>query len=249
MKMMRIFTFLLLILSVVGNSLGQRSSRERRPEVKPRTGNAAVVIDERLALVRKAPSLLSGMVKRLKIGDKVTVFEEKSGDGVLFFRVADATAAGGWLQSEAVVGKFKNNEDQRLFRLILGSTGFTRVQRCAVFLEVFDSPMIRPSILLLYGDLIEEQAGEISKRAARNLVRREMAAARAPEHSFYLNYHELDPYRKLGIGFVVNASTRTIHYNGAAWFEITSKFPKSEQSIEARERIRSLEQKMRPVAP
>ncbi len=235
-------TALVLCLHVIGAA---QKSVNRKVDSKPDIGSTAFVIDQRLSVLRTEPGLYTEPLKRLNTGAEITVFEEKEADGVSFYSVADNTAQTGWIQSEAIAGSFRKNDDDRLARLIFGSSGFVQVERIAIFLKVFENSSIRPTILLLFGDLLEDYASEISAGATETLDRREMAAAQAPVHSFYLNLPELDPYRALGIKFLFNSETNILHYNGDAWFEITRRFPESSQSIEARERIKSLTAKMK----
>ena len=242
--MTRSIASLLIVLIAASLSNAQKVSSSLKSKRTNQNGNTAVVIDERLSVLREEPSLYASPVKRLETGTVVRILAEKTGDGVLFYRASDSTAVSGWIQSESIAGTFRKNDDQRLVRLILGSTGYTQIHRSAIFLDLFPDSTIRPTILLLFGDLVEEHAAAISERATENLIRREMAAARAPLHSFYLNYRDLDAYRMLGIRFLFNANTLILHYNGDSWFEITRKFPESAESIEARERIRALEAKM-----
>jgi hypothetical protein len=84
----------------------------------------------------------------------------------------------------------------------------------------------------------------LSREAARRLKRGEMSATGAPLHSFYLNYTGLDRYRRLGIGFVFNPNTKNLHYDGAAWKEILTKFPKASEAVEAQKRLDSLKEKL-----
>lgn len=237
-------TLLILLCSA---SLAQKARSVRKSTEQSVNGSLAVVIDERLSVLRSDPSLYAVPIKRLKIGTSITVLEEKEGEGVLFYKVAEDTAVVGWIQSEAIAGKFRKNDDHRVYRLMQGSTGFVQVQRGALFLEMFEDSPFRPTVLLLFGDILEEHAEELTKRADEALVRNEMAAARAPIHSFYLNYSELDEYRALGIRFLFNANTKMLHYNGDSWFEVTRRYPESPLSIEARERITSLTKKMKAL--
>ncbi len=244
MRRLLVISGIVLCLHFAGTA---QKSVSKNTEATNVNGSTAFVIDQRLSVLRSEAGLYSEPIKRLATGTEITVFEEKEADGVSFYKVSDKSAQTGWIQSEAIAGSFRKNDDGRLARLIFGSSGFVQVERCAIFLKVFDDSKIRPTILLLFGDLLEDYAAEISKNATEQLDRREMAAAQAPLHSFYLNYPELDPYRELGIRFLFNSSTKIIHYNGDSWFEITRKFPESSQSIEARERIKSLTAKMKTV--
>ena len=180
----------------------------------------------------------------MRLGTRITVFDEQKAEGVTFYKVADPTAGSGWVQGEAFAGTFRKGDDQKLVNLVLASKGFTKIHRATIFLDVFEKSDLRPLMLLLYGDLIEVAADEISGRATENLIRREMAVTRAPVHSFYLNYKELDEYLRIGISFVFNADTKMLHYNGDSWYEILRKFPEAEETIAARERIKSLNEKM-----
>ncbi len=206
--------------------------------------NTAVVVDERLAVLRVEPSLFAKSIQRMRLGRIVAISGSKEADGVTFFRITAAPNNFGWLQSDAVFGKFKRGDDERLARLIQSSDGFEKVERAQIFLETFDTSPLRPAILLLLGDLAEDIALKISADATKKLDRREMSASGAPLHSFYLNYVSLDRYRKIGINFTFNPDTKLLHYDGAAWREIVQKFPASSETAEAQKRLDSLKVKL-----
>jgi hypothetical protein len=153
----------------------------------------------------------------------------------------------GWVQKEAVAGRFRRGDDERLARLVQASDGFEQIERARIFLENFSDSPFRPSILLLFGDLMEEIALKMSADAARRLSRREMAASGAPLHSFYLNYSSLDRYQRLGIGFVFNTRTNLFHYDGTSWREIIKKSPATNEAREAQRRLDALKEKMEAV--
>jgi hypothetical protein len=148
------------------------------------------------------------------------------------------------VQSESVFGKFRRGDDERLARLVQASEGFDQIEIATQFLEIYPVSPLRPAILLLFGDLIEETAVNLSRDATRRLDRREMAASGAPLHSFYLNFVMLDRYRKLGVVFLFNSNTKNFHYDGARWREIVTKFPNSTEAAEARKRLDSLKEKL-----
>jgi hypothetical protein len=127
---------------------------------------------------------------------------------------------------------------------VQSSDGFDQIDRAKIFLETFADSPFRPSILLLFGDLMEEVALKLSAEAAKRLSRREMAATGAPLHSFYLNYSSLDRYQRLGIGFLFNSSTKLFHYNGASWREIIQKSSTTNEAKEAQRRLDSLKEKL-----
>lgn len=240
----------LLLLFVFLNFNLEAQKRIVKPKPKPvavQNSDKAIVIDERLAILRNAPSLFAKPLQRMRRGRVVTISEAREADGVTFYRVIAVPNTSGWVQKEAVAGKFRRGDDERLARLIQASDGFEQIERAQIFLENFTDTPFRPSILLLFGDLMEEIALKMSAEAAKRLSRREMAASGAPLHSFYLNYSSLDRYQRLGIGFVFNSNTKLFHYNGASWREIVAKSPTANEAKEAQKRLDSLKEKMEAV--
>ena len=231
-----------------------QAQKNRRPQIikKPsvvrqpprETVNTAIVVDERLAVLRSAPSLYAPPVQRMRRGRILAISGSKEADGVTFYRVLVPPTGYGWVQSEAVVGKLRRSDDERLARLVQTSDGFEQLERAMLFLDNFPQSPLRPAMLLLTGDLIEGSARKISLEAARRLDKREMTASGAPVHSFYLNYIALDRYRKLGINFVFNAETKNLYYDGATWKELVEKFPKTSEVAEAQKRLVVLKENM-----
>lgn len=205
---------------------------------------AAVVIDERLSVLRDAPSLFAKVVQRMRRGRNVNIIGSKENDGVTFYRINAPPNNSGWVQAEAVAGKSHKGDDARLAKLVQSSEGFEQIDRAQIFLDTFSDSSLRPAILLLMGDLMEETALKLSSEAAKRLDRREMAASGAPLHSFYLNYTSLDRYNRLGVNFLFNANAKQFHYDGANWREITKKSPKSNEAVEAQKRLDALKEKM-----
>lgn len=240
-----LFLTLLCILFAFSSVDAQKRSGNSRQNNEKAKGNAAMVVDERLSVLLTEPSLYALPIQRMQRGRKLLVLRSKEADGVTFYQVQTSSKeTTGWVQSDAIVGNFRRNDDQRLANLVQASGGFAQIDRAVFFLSYFPESGMRPSILLLLGDLIEEEALSLSIKAAKRLDRREMAASGAPLHSFFLNYSGLDRYRKLGIRFLFNIETRAFHYDGGSWFELLSKFPKSEEAKEASRRLATLKEKM-----
>lgn len=208
----------------------------------------AVVVDERLAVLRVEPSLYARPIQRMRRGRLLSVTGTKTADGVTFYRVTVPPNNYGWVQADAVIGKTRRDDEERLVRLVQASEGFEQMERATLYLENFPNSPLRSPILLLLGDLAEENAMKLSTEATRRLNRREMSATNAPLHSFYLNYSGLDRFRKINIDFLFNSATKTFHYDGASWKEIISKFPKSAEVVEAQKRLDSLKQKLERTA-
>jgi hypothetical protein len=252
MKRSHLFTLLLLILSLTFNANAQKGRVTPKTIKKPAIAaqkmvenrNAAIVVDEKLAVLRAEPSLFARPIQRMRVGRVVSISGSKQADGVTFYRVSAPPNNYGWVQSESVIAKSKRGDDERLAKLVQSFDGFEQIECATLFLETFSASPLRPPILLLLGDLMEETALKISRDATRKLNRREMAASGAPLHSFYLNFVSLDRFRKLGIGFLFNSNTKLLHYDGAAWKEIVRKFPQSNEAAEAQKRLDALKQKL-----
>jgi len=247
MKCSLVSIFLVIFVAFAVETQAQ-NRRRFPPKIKnpiaAQPSNKAVVIDERLAVLRAEPSFNAKPIMRMRNGRQVSISASREADGVTFYRITTPPNNYGWVQAEAVFGKFRRGDDARLARLVQSSEGFEQIERAQSFLELYSDSTIRPAILLLLGDLVEETALKLSTEATRRLDRREMSASGAPLHSFYLNYVSLDRYRRLGVNFVFNSNTKLFHYDGASWREIIKKSPKSAEAIEAQKRLDSLKEKM-----
>lgn len=243
--------FFLVFLALTLSAQAQNKRRFFTPAKKPIVSKsaaenirAAIVIDERLAVLRAEPSLYARPVQRMRRGRLLAVTGVRTIDGVTFYRVNVPPANYGWVQSDAVIGRSRRADEERLVRLVQASEGFEQIERGTLYLENFPNSPLRPAVLLLLGDLSEENALKLSTEATRRLDRREMAATSAPLHSFYLNYVGLDRFRRAGIDFLFNPATKTFHYDGANWREIIRKFPASAEASEAQKRLDALKVKM-----
>ena len=240
--------FLIPFVFLAFVSLTQAQNKRRTLPIKqPEKPNTAIVIDERLAVLREQPSLYADSIQRMRTGRVLAISGSKQTDGVTFYRVIVPPKNYGWVQAEAVISKNKRGDDERLVKLVQASEGFEKIERASIFLDNFPNSLLRPAILLLLGDLAEVITLKLSRDATRQLDRNEMSVTGAPLHSFYLNYSSLDRYRKLGISFWFNASAKLYHYDGTVWREIIAKYPKSNEAAEAKKRLDSLNEKMKPV--
>jgi len=225
---------------VIPTAKGKANSTKQLREI----GVTAIVMDETLSVLRMKPSLFAESVQRMRRGRKVQILGAADADGVKFYRVSAPPNNTGWVQADALFGKFRTGDEERLARLVQASDGFDQIELAVNFLEIYPDSQFRPSILLLFGDLLEETCAKLSKDANSRLSRREMAASAAPLHSYYLNFVSIDRYRKLGVLFLFNSPSKTFHYDGASWREIVKKYPASAEALEAQKRLDSLKQKM-----
>ena len=248
MKLPYFLIFLALFISFPFSTQAQKrrpaSAARNAASVPTEAGQKAVVIDETLSVLRAKPSLYADPIQRMRRGRKIQIQSVVEADGVKFFKVSAPPASTGWVQADAVFGKFRPNDERRLAALVQASTGFEQIEVAALFFELYPESPLRPAIQLLYGDLLEETAARLSRDVLSRLSRKEMAASGAPLHSYYLNFVSLDRYRKLGINFLFNASTRQYHYDGASWKELIAKSPLSAESAEARKRLDTLKTKL-----
>jgi hypothetical protein len=195
----------------------------------PKGGRIAVVVDERLAVLRLTPDVTGVLIRRVARGRFVAIRgAKKSLDGVLFYRVSVSSRTQGWMQREAVVSGSQQDDDQRLLSLILSSSDFDRIARARIFLNVFPRSTLRPRVLLLFGEAAEEAAARLTRDAFRRLG--------VLDFAYYLNYTGLDRYNRQGIRFRFDRTTRQFHYDGAAWKELIRRYPKSPEAIKAAER-------------
>jgi len=226
---------LLLLLAVPCVAQGQG---RRRP---PAGGRIAFVVDERLSALRDAPRHSANLLQRLGRGRVVAVSGVREArDGVTFLRVAVTSRTSGWVQAEALVRPSVTGEDARLLRLVRGSAEFDRLARARIFLDAFPRSLLRPAVLLVFGDEAEAAAARLSRDAARRLDTREMEASGASTASYFLNFNGLDRLNRLGVKYNFDSATKQFRYDGAAWREILTRYPRSAEAAEARRRLERL---------
>ncbi len=235
------------VLFVFAFCISAVSQTKPRPNAKPKSpeiGKQAVVIDESLSVLRKEPSLYAESVQRMSRGRVVTISGVAEADGVKFYKVVVPPKNWGWVQADAVFGKFRPADEQRLFELTKVTDGFEKLEIAAEFFMLYPTSALRPKMLLLYGDGAQDMTSYLSKQAAGRLKKGEMEASGAPMHSYFLNFNQLDRYRKLGITYLFDEKLKQYHYDGASWIEITKKFPNSHENAEAVKRIAALKKIM-----
>jgi hypothetical protein len=196
-----------------------------------------VVVDERLAALRAAPQFSAPFLRRIGRGRIVTLLEtQRNRDGVVFYRVAVTRRTRGWLQREAVATPARAGDDARLLELIKASRNFDRIARARIFLDAFVRSPHRPAVLLIIGEEAEKAAVKLSQDAARRLDAEDLGATGASLTSYFLNYSGLDRYRRQGIVFTFDPTTRQFHYDGAAWRELVRRYRGSAEAAVVRQR-------------
>lgn len=235
----------LVLVCFVASDAQKRKPASRSASVRSsEAARFAVVIDESLSVLRTRPSLFAEPVQRMRRGRRIQIIGSTEADGVRFYKVSVPPSKFGWVQSDAVFLRSRGADEERLARLILAADGFDQIELAIAFLDIYPASEIRPPVLLLLGDLLEDAASKLSRDATSRLRRREMAASGAPLHSYYLNFNMIDRYRRLGITFLFNSSLRTFHYDGQTWTELVRKYPGTNEAAEAKKRLDSLQEKM-----
>jgi hypothetical protein len=206
----------------------------------PTGGRPGIVVDERLAALRRTPSLSGDLVRRLGRGRRVAIRGSKTNpDGVVFLLVNVTSRTHGWIQREAVVSNSRSGDDQRLLDLIKAANGFDRIVRARIFLDHFPRSPLRPTVLLILGNTAQSQAQDLSRAAAKRV---HQFPASAPEFTYFLNYTGLDRYNRQRVTFIFHAPTKRLYYDGAAWRELLRRDPNSPEAIEARAHLTALHQ-------
>ena len=219
--------------------VGFLSARISFPKA-PTGGRLAIVVDERLAALRREPQLRGRLLKRLSRGRLVAIRASRtSPEGIVFFLVNVTSRTHGWIQREAVVSARHKGDDGRLFELINTSQGFDKIVRARIFLDHFPRSPLRPQVLFLLGNTAEDLAPKLSREAAKRL---NGSMGAAPEFSYFMNYSALDRYNRQRVGFVFKRATRSFHYDGAAWRELLRRYPNSPFAPDARKRLAQLEE-------
>jgi len=227
-------TLILLLVFLALFASAEVCGQKRRV---PPGGRVAVVVDERLSVLRAAPDLRSRLIERLSRGRLVSIRGERVIDGLRFYRVAVTRRTTGWLQSEAIVVPWRPGDDRRLLTLIENSDEFDRIVRARTFLNTFPRSPLSPRVLALYAGGADEVAAKLSREAQRHLGKAELPANGAPEYSYYLNYNGLDRYNRAGITFTFDRTSKTFSYEGRAWREILKHYPNSPEAVEARKHL------------
>lgn len=209
-------------------------AQKRRP---PAGGRLAVVVDERLAVLRDAPNLSAQLVQRLSRGRIVAIRgASKPNMGVVFYKVNVTRRTKGWIQAEALMIPSRRGDDMSFQRLIMASNGFDRIARARIFLNHFPHSPLRPAVLSVLAQAGEVAAERLSKEARRRLDPNETAATGAKEFSYFLNYSGLDRYNRQGIRFLFDSTEKRFLYDGAAWRELLHRYPHSPEAAEAQKR-------------
>ena len=237
-----------VILWLVSQPLGQSAkANPRRPNQRIAQSQAtrrvsfvkAVVIDDRFSALRREPSLQSEVIHRLRLGHTVYIIHPGNEEThSAFCRIAASRRTRGWIYRTAIAVQGRAGEDQRIMRLIEGtSDGLERIALCRILIERFGQSPLVPRALLIMGDEGERAAETLTQRARKRVGEAAGASAISGLRDLYLNDSILDRYSKLRIVFDFNEQTREYIYDGKAYRDLVSRSPHSEEALLARQRL------------
>lgn len=197
------------------------------------------VVDHRLSALRRQPDQKSHVLRRLSLGRPVYVFGSKQTYNTpLFYRVAVTRRTRGWIHSKAVVIPGRAGHDQVVWSLIRESeSDFDRISLCRILLERFQRSRYVPKAFLQIAGDAESAGTELTRRARRRLSHLEADQNGITIRDFYLNDPALDRYNRLGIRFDFDSQTGSLIYDGEAYRELISRFPRSAEAETARSRL------------
>lgn len=207
----------------------------------------ALVVDDRLSVLRRDPDLRSQAIQRLRVGRQVYITgsgKTKAGEPT-FFRVAVTRRTRGWIHASAVAIPGRTGEDRRVLQLAeTASEGLDRIVLCLLLRERFKSSSLVPRALILMAEEAERAAATLTRRAARRVATISPGDARTGLRDYYLNDAALDRFSKLRISFDFDQVRGEYVYDGAAYRAIVRRFPASDSAIIARQRLAILERRL-----
>jgi hypothetical protein len=216
------------------------SAEAASPAARP-PFSKAVVVDERLSALRQSADIHSPVLKRLRIGRTVYITSSKRGQPA-FYRVAVTRRTRGWIHQDAVARPGRAGEDERVLRVIEATNdGLDRIALCELFLERFSPSRHSPRVLLLLAEEAERAAAALTQHARRRLKTIGEAAGGPKTEDFYLSDPGLDRYSRLRIAFRFDAAQTRYAYDGKAYRDLASRYPKSAEAETARRQIANLD--------
>jgi len=230
---------------VKSNQSGSLKSAAISEAAKRPTFSKALVIDDRISVLRREASLQSEALRRLRLGHVVFVTHGNSDRAALpFCRVAVSRRTRGWIHRSALAMPGRVGEDQRLMRVIdTTHDGLDRIQLCRILIEYFGRSPHVPRALLLMGEEAERAAESLSQRARKRIPESIGAASNAQVRDYFLNDPGLDRYSRLHIVFEFNEATSDYVYDGQAYRELVRRYPTAQEAAIARRHLSSTREK------
>ncbi len=202
------------------------TAQTRRKTVTP--GQRAIVVDERLSVLRTQPDVKAPLSQRLRRGRVVGILGvKKSKDGQQFFRVSVTRNTRGWVLAEAVAKSGNAADGERLLNLVEDTDDdFIKARLAKLCADEFRSTPSAPRCLLKLGEAADSAAERLTRDAKRRVGNEEPSAGLS-KRDYFLNFVGLDRYNRVGVIFDYDEKTERIVYDGEAYRELARRYPKS----------------------
>lgn len=211
------------------------------------SSSRGIIIDDRLAVLRKEPDIQGQVVRRLRIGRPVQIVETRrpTASQPGFYRVAVTRRTRGWIHEAAIAVPGKAGEDKRVLDLLTAmDDSFDRLTLCHLFIEKFNNSPLLPQALLLFGEEMERAASNLSRTSSRRLKNLPDTVAANRRRDYYLSDSGLDRYSKLGARFTYAEKTGEYLYDGQAYRDLLKRFPRSRQAEAAQRHLDEAKEKL-----
>ncbi len=202
------------------------TAQTRRKTVTP--GQRAIVIDERLSVLRTQPDIKAPLSQRLRRGRVIGIRgAKKSKDGQQFLRVSVTRNTQGWVLAEAVAKSGNAADAERLLKLVEETDDdFIKARLAKLCADEFRSTSSAPRCLLKLGEAADRAADRLTRDAKRRVGDEEPSAGLS-KRDYFLNFVGLDRYNRVGVIFDYDEKTERIVYDGEAYRELARRYPKS----------------------
>lgn len=198
----------------------------------------AVVVDNGLSALRKAPSLTATCLRRLKVGRAIYIIStHKSQNGIKYYFVAVTRRTRGFIDASALVSPSQKGDDGHLAELIETAEGVDKILLSQILVKYFPYSEFCPNALLAEATTAEKIATELSSKISRHLPKQ--LDPKLGLERYLLNYSGLDKYNRLGVNFLFDKEKQVYFYDGAAYKKILSHYRKSKIALIARERLQN----------
>lgn len=214
--------FLIVITSAI------QAQTKRKTSV---TGRRAIVVDERLSVLRTQPDVKAQLKQRLRRGRVIGILAiRKAKDGGQFLQVSVTRNTRGWILAEAVVKSGDSADAARLLKLIEESEDdFIKARLAKLCAEEFRLTAPAPSCLLKLGEAAERAADRLTRDAKRRVGNQEPSTGLS-KRDYFLNFTGLDRYNRIGVMFDYDQSADRIVYDGVAYRELLRRYPNSAEA-------------------
>lgn len=220
----------IVFLIVITSAIQAQTKRKT-----PVTGQRAIVVDERLSVLRTQPDVKAQLKQRLRRGRVIGILAtRKARDGGQFLQISVTRNTRGWILAEAVVKSGNSADAARLLKLIEESEDdFIKARLAKLCAEEFRSTAPAPRCLLKLGEAAERAAERLTRDAKRRVGNEEPSTGLS-KRDYFLNFTGLDRYNRIGVMFDYDQSADRIIYDGAAYRELLARYTNSAEAETAK---------------